>query len=160
MEQDFTYRLHGVGEAVRRQIPLMLAWAITIHKSQGMSINSLEISVSDAFAAGQAYVAMSRATSKKGLQIKSWRDTCVKVNAAAVKFDTTGVVDETWEVAAEREWPQQLAEALRLNNLTPPQCGCGKEARRGVTKNGGSNHGRRYWTCCLNRNDENNCGFF
>ena len=55
--------------AIRMQFPLRLAYAMTIHKSQGMSIDSLAVSVNESFEPGQAYVALSRATSMAGLQL-------------------------------------------------------------------------------------------
>jgi ATP-dependent exoDNAse (exonuclease V) alpha subunit len=67
---EFNHNVLGVGECRRLQIPLRLAWAITIHKSQGMSINSLKIkNINACRTTGQAYVALSRATSIKGLQL-------------------------------------------------------------------------------------------
>ena len=56
---------------MRRRLPLLLAWAITVHKSQGMSLPHLQVELSNAFAAGQSYVALSRATSLDGLCIQS-----------------------------------------------------------------------------------------
>jgi ATP-dependent DNA helicase PIF1 len=51
------------------QLPVRLAWSITIHKSQGMSIDALEISLDEIFEKSQFYVALSRATSKKGVKL-------------------------------------------------------------------------------------------
>jgi ATP-dependent exoDNAse (exonuclease V) alpha subunit len=54
-----------------RQFPLRLAWAITIHKSQGQTYSSVVIDLGDgAFAHGQTYVALSRCTQLKTLYLK------------------------------------------------------------------------------------------
>ncbi len=53
------------------QIPLRLAWAITIHKSQGLTFEKLIVDAEDSFAHGQTYVAMSRCTSLEGLVLKT-----------------------------------------------------------------------------------------
>ena len=53
------------------QYPLRLAWAITIHKSQGLTFNKLIIDAENAFANGQVYVALSRCTSLEGLVLTS-----------------------------------------------------------------------------------------
>jgi len=52
------------------QIPLKLGWALTIHKSQGMTLTRAEVDVGGAFSFGQAYVALSRVTGSAGLWMR------------------------------------------------------------------------------------------
>ncbi len=56
---------------VFRQYPVRLAWAITIHKSQGLTFEKATIDAGESFAAGQVYVALSRLTSLEGMVLRS-----------------------------------------------------------------------------------------
>lgn len=62
------------------QVPLRLAWAITIHKSQGMSLDAAEIDLRNAFTYGQGYVAISRVRSFMGMKI-------IGINSQALLVD-------------------------------------------------------------------------
>jgi len=66
----FEEEIVGFGVARRIQLPLRAAWAMSIHKSQGMSIEGLRINARRAFEDGQTYVAISRATSLEGLELE------------------------------------------------------------------------------------------
>ncbi|KAH8072355.1 hypothetical protein JL721_3624 [Aureococcus anophagefferens] len=65
----FDEELVGQGVAYVMQMPLKLGYAVTIHKSQGMSLDHATISTSGCFAEGQAYVALSRVTGAKALAL-------------------------------------------------------------------------------------------
>ncbi|CAM9616956.1 unnamed protein product [Ascophyllum nodosum] len=64
----------GDREVARRvQLPLRLAWALSVHKAQGMAIANVMVSTQGMFEFGQAYVALSRATTLDGLQLLDFR---------------------------------------------------------------------------------------
>ncbi|PLW18880.1 hypothetical protein PCANC_12444 [Puccinia coronata f. sp. avenae] len=73
----------------RIQLPLSLAWAITIHKSQGQTLDRLCVDLSGIFEHGQAYVALSRARSLEGLQIIGWQASRVKCHLSVKDFYKT-----------------------------------------------------------------------
>ena len=87
------------------QIPLRLAWAVTIHKSQGLTFDKLVVDAQQAFAHGQVYVALSRCTSLEGLVLKT------RLSSNALIGD--GVVDYFVEQMPEKEPSQEKVDGLR-----------------------------------------------
>lgn len=73
-------------EAGVKQVPLILAWAITIHKSQGLTLDKISCDLSDIFSPGQAYVALSRARSLNGVFIESINFNKITSHPEAVEF--------------------------------------------------------------------------
>jgi ATP-dependent DNA helicase PIF1 len=72
--------------ATCNQMPLRLAWAITAHKSQGMSLDAVRVFLGKVFEDGQAYVALSRARTLEGLYIENGGRNSIRANAKAVDF--------------------------------------------------------------------------
>ncbi|MCA9355234.1 helix-turn-helix domain-containing protein, partial [Candidatus Kaiserbacteria bacterium] len=73
--------------ATIEQLPLRLAWAITVHKSQGMSLDAAEIDLSKAFVYGQGYVALSRVRSLEGMKIVGMHPNALQVDPKIVAQD-------------------------------------------------------------------------
>lgn len=69
------------------QVPLRLAWAITVHKSQGMSLDCAEIDLSKAFLEGMGYVALSRVRTLSGIKLVGLNELALQVNAEIIESD-------------------------------------------------------------------------
>jgi len=84
---DATVEEHGKVLASRSQFPLRLAWALTIHKSQGQTIDLLDCDLRGCFDNGQAYTAVSRATDLEHLVVRNFSPRVVKASAKCLEFD-------------------------------------------------------------------------
>jgi ATP-dependent DNA helicase PIF1 len=71
---------------VRKQVPFILAWAITIHKSQGASLTEVVTDLSDVFGNGQTYVTLSRVKSLEGLFLLAIDYNKIKCNPLVKKY--------------------------------------------------------------------------
>lgn len=77
---------NGEIQAQRSQVPLILAWALSIHKSQGQTIERVKVDLGRVFEKGQAYVALSRATSLDGLQVLRFNESKVMAHPKVIEW--------------------------------------------------------------------------
>ncbi|MET0666975.1 MAG: PIF1 family DEAD/DEAH box helicase [Methyloceanibacter sp.] len=90
------------------QVPLRLAWAITVHKSQGMSLDAAVVDLSRAFEYGQGYVALSRVRRLDGLHLLGLNERALRVHPEAVETDAA------FRAASEAARGNALADAASL----------------------------------------------
>ena len=83
---EFSSKLAGLGTCVRHAVPLKLAWAITMHKSQGMTLDYVKVDLSGVFGNAQAYVALSRASDENGLELFNFCPQKVRADPRALEF--------------------------------------------------------------------------
>lgn len=77
---------NGEVQAKRSQVPLILAWALSIHKAQGQTLERVKVDLTRTFEKGQAYVALSRATTQQGLQVIRFDKSKVMAHPKVVQF--------------------------------------------------------------------------
>jgi ATP-dependent exoDNAse (exonuclease V) alpha subunit len=88
----------GKALAMFNQVPLRLAWAITVHKSQGMTLDAAEVDLSKTFEKGQGYVALSRLKTLESLVLLGYNETAIMVDELALRADArfrelSGILD-------------------------------------------------------------------
>ncbi|HPA25731.1 MAG TPA: AAA family ATPase [bacterium] len=91
-----------------KQIPLRLAWAITVHKSQGLSLDLAEIDLSKAFTPGMGYVALSRVRSLSGLRLLGLNQMALKVDEKVLALDKNFIdlsvqIENNWQKLSSEE---------------------------------------------------------
>ena len=108
------------------QYPLKLAWAITIHKSQGLTFEKVIIDAAAAFAHGQVYVALSRCKTFPGIVLRT------KIKSTAVRTDETV---QAYSDNTEHPTPEQLHRAKKdfQENLLRELFNC-KKAKQHLTE--------------------------
>jgi ATP-dependent DNA helicase PIF1 len=84
--EKWSIKVAGGAIVHRKQIPLKLAWAFSIHKSQGLTLDCVEMSLARVFDAGQAYVALSRAQSLQTLRVLDFSAQQIWANKDVLSF--------------------------------------------------------------------------
>ncbi len=92
----------GKAIASFKQLPLRHAWAITVHKSQGMTLEAAEVDLSNTFEKGQGYVALSRLKSLTGLRLLGLNQAALELDSLAMKADQrfqelSGDAEQAWK---------------------------------------------------------------
>jgi ATP-dependent DNA helicase PIF1 len=100
------------------QLPLRLAWAITVHKSQGMSLDAAIIDLSSAFEYGQGYVALSRVKTLDGLYLLGLNDRALEVHPEVMEQDDvfrelSDTTASTFETMPKKELEQMHERFVR-----------------------------------------------
>ena len=111
-------KIPGIGVS---QVPLILAWALTIHKSQGASLDAAEIDVgSGIFECGQTYVALSRVKSLDGLYLTSFDAKRIRINKKVKDFyDNLTLYQESKTNPDDIYVPLVIAEAVPIVEAVP-----------------------------------------
>lgn len=112
----FSSRVPEIGLCKREAIPLKLAWAVTIHKSQGMTLDYVKVDVRDVFTEAQTYVALSRVRDESGLELHGFSPEKVMADKKAVAFyKNPGADYPTWKVG----W-SFAKEAIKIDHDEKP----------------------------------------
>ncbi len=106
-----------------KQYPIRLAWAITIHKSQGLTFEKAIIDAGSSFAAGQVYVSLSRLTSLKGLILYSAiSPACIRTDKRVIEFVKNELAEDALQQILELEQKafvrQLLLQSFDLEKIT------------------------------------------
>jgi len=87
--EQHTIEVAGKTMAYRSQVPLLLAWAVSVHKSQGVTLDRVEVNLAKAFEHGQSYVALSRVTSLDGLLLRAFDPQKITAHPKVLEYYTS-----------------------------------------------------------------------
>ncbi len=128
MIEQASWRIEDEGRVIAEinQYPLRLAWAITVHKSQGMSLDAIEVDLSRSFEPGMGYVALSRVRTLAGLTILGINEAALQVHPEVLKYDRNlrtlsdkaqSVLSGTDAVEIARSQNEFLAQAAPMHKM-------------------------------------------
>lgn len=112
---EWTVEEGGRIRASITQHPLRLAWAITVHKSQGMSLDEAVVDLSGVFEYGQGYVALSRVRRLSGLYILGWNEMTFQVHPEVLSTDESFRLDSVAMEKAFADMPEDQLERMQDN---------------------------------------------
>ncbi len=116
------------------QVPLRLAWAITVHKSQGMSLDAAHMDLSQAFEYGQGYVALSRVRTLAGLSLSGLNERALEVHPEVAARDRdfkvqSAAARKAFEAMGEKEHTELVRNFVLACGGSSTPLGTSKESR-------------------------------
>lgn len=115
---EWTIEENGEVIAKIEQVPLRLAWAMTVHKSQGITLDEAFMDLNSAFVEGQGYVALSRVKTLDGLHLAGYNNKALTVNLVVLEHDNVFRQFSTEAELAYSDSNREQLEKLHNNFIT------------------------------------------
>ena len=103
-----------LGKSIRFQIPLQLSWAFSIHKSQGMTLDSICVDFEGTFCEAQVYVALSRCRSLEGLRIENLDPGTISAPSGALDFYMHLKDPDTFPESGSQKWKERERQTPKM----------------------------------------------